>query len=64
MQYISVKKGVIEVNTYAIPELFQSWMYLIQRSDLSHSIYDCICTPSYSYSPRVATIKAMAIKPL
>ena len=36
-------------------------MYLVQRSDTSCGVYDCICTASCGYYPRVATMKAAAI---
>ena len=51
MQYISVKGNVIEVDPYAI-QLFQSSMYLVERSDTSHSVY-----------PRVAFMSIFALHP-
>ena len=38
---------------------------LVQRSDTMHlsegGVYDCICSASCGYYPRVATVKAAAI---
>ena len=67
MQYISAKGDIIDVN------LFKQSSYSIELNvfgskvtykpwHLSEgSIYDCICTASWGYYPRVATIKAATI---
>ena len=59
MQYILVKGDVIDVNPYAI-QLFHTVKCIWFKGQIL-CIYDCICTASCGYYPRVATVKAAAI---
>ena len=47
-------------SSYSIEDM--ELMYLVQRSDTSWGVNDCICTASCGCYSRVATIKAVAIK--